>query len=52
MSDNQVKWILRADAIFNFIAGVALQFYIDPLLQLLGWTDTEIRVYPIVLGSA
>jgi hypothetical protein len=52
MSDNQVKWILRADAIFNFIAGIALQFYIDPLLQLLGWTDTEIRVYPIVLGSA
>jgi hypothetical protein len=52
MSENQVKWVLRADAIFNFIAGIALQFYIGPLLQLLGWTDSEVRVYPIVLGSA
>lgn len=52
MNDNQVKWVLRADAIFNFIAGIALQFYIWPLLELLGWTDTDVRVYAMVLGSA
>jgi hypothetical protein len=52
MSDNQVKWILRADAVFNFIAGVALQFYIRPLLDLIGWPDTDVQVYAIVLGAA
>lgn len=52
MSDNTVKWILRADAIFNFIAGIALQFYIRPLLDLIGWPDTDVQVYAIVLGAA
>lgn len=52
MNDSQVKWVLRADAIFNFVAGVALQFYTWPLLEFLGWTDTDVRVYAMVLGSA
>jgi hypothetical protein len=52
MNDNQVKWVLRADAIFNMFAGIALQFYIRALLDLIGWPDTDARVYAIVLGSA
>lgn len=43
---------MRADAIFNFLAGVMLQFYLSGLLRLLGWPAAETRVYALVLGSA
>jgi hypothetical protein len=43
---------MRADAIFNFFAGIMLQFYLSGLLALLGWPPAETRVYALVLGSA
>lgn len=52
MSDSTVRWVMRADAVFNMFAGIMLQFYLSGLLRLLGWPAAETRVYALVLGSA
>lgn len=52
MSESTVRWVMRADAAFNMLAGIMLQFYISGLLRLLGWPPAETRVYALVLGSA
>jgi hypothetical protein len=52
MNKTNVSRILRADAIFNLLAGLALQFYVRPLLTLIGWPTADVPVYAIVLGSA
>jgi hypothetical protein len=52
MNNTNVSRVLRADAIFNFVAGLASQFYLEPVLLLLGWPGTETTVYARVLGSA
>ncbi len=52
MSENTVRWVMRADAAFNLFAGVLLQFYLAGLLRALGWPEAQTRVYALVLGSA
>lgn len=52
MSENTVRWVMRADAAFNLFAGVLLQFYLSGLLRALGWPEAQTRVYALVLGSA
>ena len=52
MSERNVRWILRADGIFNLIAALILQFYVEALLPLLGWMPTDTTVYSMTLGSA
>ncbi|MCO5180080.1 MAG: hypothetical protein M9896_08560 [Candidatus Promineofilum sp.] len=52
MSESSVRWVMRADAVFNMFAGIMLQFYLSGLLKLLGWPTAETRVYALVLGSA
>jgi hypothetical protein len=52
MSESTVRWVMRADAIFNLFAGFMLQFYISGLLNALGWPAADTRVYALVLGSA
>ncbi|HLF27570.1 MAG TPA: hypothetical protein VJG32_14645 [Anaerolineae bacterium] len=52
MNETRVAWVLRADGVFNLLAGVVLQFYIKPLMALIGWPETETPIYATVLGSA
>src|SRR5262245_11029537 len=53
MNRNNVVWVLRADAIFNFIAGVVSLFYLSSLLAAIGWPDTtDGRIYASTLGAA
>jgi hypothetical protein len=53
MNDRNIKNVLRADGIFNGLAGLVLQFYIRPALEWIGWVDTTDGViYAMVLGSA
>ena len=52
MSESRVALVLRADGIFNLIAGLVLQFYIKPVLAIIGWPETDTPIYATVLGSA
>jgi hypothetical protein len=53
MNKDNVVWVLRADAIFNFIAGLVSLFYISPVLAAIGWPDTtDGRIYASVMGGA
>ena len=52
MSEKNVKLVLRADAASNFLFGLVLQLYLEPVLPLIGWVGTETPVYAMVLGSA
>ena len=53
MSRQNMVWVLRADAIFNFIAGVVSIFYLSPVLAAIGWPDAgEGRIYASALGAA
>jgi hypothetical protein len=53
MNRNNVVWVLRADAIFNLIAGVVSLFYLSPVLNAIGWPDTtDGRIYASTLGAA
>jgi hypothetical protein len=50
--DTNVAWILRADAAFNFLAGLVALFFYRPAVALIGWPDTETPIYANVLGAA
>ena len=52
MSAERVAWVLRADGIFNLIAGLVLQFYITSIMAIIGWPETNMPIYASVLGSA
>ncbi len=54
MSENSVRWVMRADAVFNLLAGLLLQLNLTGVLTALGWPPPapETRVYALVLGSA
>ncbi|HOU42580.1 MAG TPA: hypothetical protein PK829_15030 [Promineifilum sp.] len=54
MNENTVRWVMRADGIFNMLAGLLLQFNLTGILTALGWPPPapETRVYALVLGSA
>ena len=52
MTKAGVAWVLRADGVFNFLAGlVSLAFY-GPVVALIGWPGTDVPIYPNVLGAA
>jgi len=54
VSENNVRWVMRADAAFNLLAGLLLQLNLTGILTALGWPPPapESRVYAMVLGSA
>lgn len=52
MTEKNVKLILRTDAAANFLFGLVLQLYLEPVLPLIGWVGTDTPVYAMVLGSA
>lgn len=52
MNRTNVAWILRADGVFNVLAGVVLLFFYRPVVELIGWPDTGATIYANVLGAA
>jgi hypothetical protein len=52
MSRAGVAWILRADGVFNLIAGLVLLLFYRPAVALIGWPDTDVPIYANVLGAA
>jgi len=54
MSEDSVRWVMRADAVFNLLAGLLLQLNLTGVLTALGWPPPapQTRVYALVLGSA
>jgi hypothetical protein len=52
MNRTNVVWVLRADGIFNFLAGLALVIGYTPLITLIGWPLTDTPIYANVLGAA
>jgi hypothetical protein len=47
-----VAWVLRADGIFNLIAGLVCLLFYRPAVTLIGWPDTDVPIYANVLGAA
>ena len=52
MNRTNVAWILRADGVFNLLAGLVLLFFYRPVVALIGWPDTGVTIYANVLGAA
>ena len=52
MNRSNVAWILRADGLFNLLAGLALLTFYRPVVALIGWPDTPMPIYANVLGAA
>ena len=52
MNRASVVWVLRADGVFNFLAGLVLLLFYRPVIALIGWPDTETPIYANVLGAA
>lgn len=52
MSNERVAWVLRADGIFNLLAGLILLVFYRPAVAAIGWPDTETLIYANVLGAA
>lgn len=52
MNRTGVAWILRADGVFNLLAGLILLFFYRPVVELIGWPDTGVTIYANVLGAA
>lgn len=52
MSRSNAILVLRADAIFNLLAGVVLYFFYKPLIALILFPDTNTPLYANVLGAA
>lgn len=47
-----VARVLRADGIFNLLAGVVCLLFYRPVVALIGWPDTDVPIYANVLGAA
>ncbi len=52
MNRTDVAWVLRADGTFNLLAGLILLFFYRPIVELIGWPDTDTPIYANVLGAA
>jgi hypothetical protein len=52
MNHNNVARVLRADGVFNLLAGFVLLFFYRPVVALIGWPDTDVPIYANVLGAA
>lgn len=52
MSRSSVSWFLRADALFNGLAGLVLYFFYKPVIQMVLFPDTDKPIYANVLGAA
>jgi hypothetical protein len=52
MNHKNVARVLRGDGAFNLLAGLALLFFYRPVIELIGWPDTDAPIYANVLGAA
>jgi hypothetical protein len=52
MNRNNFAWVLRADGLFNLIAGLVLLTFYRPVVALIGWPNTPLPIYASVLGAA
>lgn len=52
MNDKNIVLVLRADGIFNLLAGLVCLVFYRPVVALIGWPDTEVTIYASVLGAA
>jgi hypothetical protein len=52
MSRANVVWILRADAILNFVVGAVCYFFYRPLIAAVLFPDTNKPLYANVMGAA
>lgn len=52
MNRNNVAWVLRADGVFNLLAGLVLLVFHRPVVAAIGWPDTQTPIYANVLGAA
>jgi hypothetical protein len=52
MNRNNVAWVLRADGLFNLLAGFVLLTFYRPFIALIGWPNTQVPIYANVLGAA
>ncbi len=52
MNRKNFAGVLRADGVFNLLAGLVLLFFYRPVVELIGWPDTDAPIYANVLGAA
>ena len=52
MNDKNVILVLRADGVFNLLAGLVCLAFYRPIIALIGWPNTEVTIYASVLGAA
>lgn len=52
MSRSSVAWVLRADGVFNFLAGLVLLLFYRPVITFIDWPTTETPIYANVLDAA
>jgi hypothetical protein len=52
MSRENVVWVLRADAILNFVVGTICYFFYRPLISAVLFPDTNKPLYANVMGAA
>ena len=52
MNRNNVAWVLRADGLFNLLAGFVLLTFYRSFIALIGWPNTQVPIYANVLGAA
>ncbi len=51
ISRTSVSWILRVDAVFNFIVGLICYFFYKPLIAAILFPDTNKPLYANVMGA-
>jgi len=52
MNYKNVAWVLRADGVFNLLAGLVCLMFYRPVIALIGWPDTDAPIYASVFGAA
>ena len=52
MSRENIAWVLRADGVFNLIAGLVCLVFYRPIIALIGWPASGDPIYASVLGAA
>lgn len=52
MRRENIARVLRADGVFNLIAGLVCLVFYRPIVALIGWPDTGEPIYANVLGAA
>lgn len=52
MNHKNIARVLRADGVFNLLAGIVCLVFYRPIIALIGWPDTSEPIYASVLGAA